>query len=174
MAEIRRFCDSYDIVVCKRQDIIDCLDENITDKELVMEVISDCELRLTEHVKNGDWATLPFIGGYRWSEMQKRIDSPENVELIQAAKETLPNSQYLEFRKQLLFDTANIVKKERVRAAITAQYRTKNKEYWYCIAKRPQLANCINKEVVVRFICGTFMDIEPTYTTVLNDYEYIY
>lgn len=171
MADIKHFPDGYEVLVCKRQDILDCLDENVIDKELVMDVISDCELQLAEYVKNGVWAGLPFIGSFKWSEEKKIHDAPETQELINTAKETLSNNEYKAFRAKLGADICNATKKERLRGVMTAQYRKRNKLYWRQIANRPQLANCIDKEVVVRFICGTFMDIEPMYDTTMNSYE---
>ena len=46
MVDTLKFPNGYDVIVCRRDDIMDCIEKNITDKELVLEVINNCELNI--------------------------------------------------------------------------------------------------------------------------------
>ena len=60
MADIFKFPNGgYDITVCRKQDIIDALDANVTDKEVVLAIITQCEVDATNFLKEGRWTGIP-------------------------------------------------------------------------------------------------------------------
>lgn len=66
MADVFRFPnDGYDVTIVKKQDILDCIDENIIDKEVALSIVEHCEKTAAEFISSGRWTGIPFIGNIR-------------------------------------------------------------------------------------------------------------
>lgn len=91
----------YDVIVCKRQDILDCIDKNIVDKEIALAIVDQCEMDAAEFISKGRWTGLPFIGNVRIPKNKQMESDPVQQALIEEAKNTLDKKQYVLFRKQL-------------------------------------------------------------------------
>lgn len=63
--ELRNFPNGYSVRVVRKEDIIACLDKNVTDPEVVLEVIKHCELCAANYITNGQWASIPFMGSLK-------------------------------------------------------------------------------------------------------------
>lgn len=137
MADIYRFPNGgYEVVVCKKQDILDCIDKNITDKEVLLDIIKQCEKDAAEFIKQGRWTGIPFIGNIRIPKSIQIMNSPEQQELIKEARETLDTDQYMMFRKQLNIDISKKVKNERYYNYITSIAINKNRGLFKTLCKK--------------------------------------
>ena len=130
MADTYKFPQGYDVTVVKKKDIIDCIDENIIDKEVAMAIIDQCELDVANFIRQGRWAGIPFMGSIRVPEDRKLLHSKEQQELISEAYDTLDTEKYILFRKQLSAENAKKVKNQRYFNYITSIQASKHrKEY---------------------------------------------
>lgn len=137
MADVYRFPNGgYEVTVCKKQDILDCLDKNITDKEVLLDIIKQLEKDAADFIKKGRWTGIPFIGNIRVPEFTKLRNSEEQRELIAEAKDTLDHDQYIMFRKRLNIDTATKVKKERYYKYILSIAINRNNKTFRTLCKR--------------------------------------
>lgn len=128
MADVYRFPNGgYEVTVCKKQDILDCIDKNITDKEVLLDIINQCEYDAAEFIKQGKWTGLPFIGNIRANQVKVLLKSEEQQELISEAREVLDHDQYIMFRKQLNSNNADKVRKQRYFNYIVSMFVNKNK-----------------------------------------------
>lgn len=129
MPEIFKFpFGGYDVKVYRKQDILDCIEENIVDKEIALEIIKQCEIDATNFLLNGKWTGLPHIGNIRIPKATAIHHSPEVQALIKNAEETLTHEKYVMFRKQLRNDTAKAVARERYYEYIVSKMVTKNRK----------------------------------------------
>jgi hypothetical protein len=130
MADTYKFPKGYDVTVVKKKDIIDCIDENIVDKEVAMAIIDQCELDVANFIRQGRWTGIPFMGSIRIPEDRKLLHSKEQQELISEAYDTLDTEKYILFRKQLSAENAKKVKSQRYFNYITSIQANKHrKEY---------------------------------------------
>lgn len=130
MADTYKFPKGFDVTVVKKKDIIDCIDENIVDKEVAMAIIDQCEIDIANFIRQGRWVGVPFMGSIRVPEDRKLLHSKEQQELISEAYDTLDTEKYILFRKQLSADNAKKVKSQRYFNYITSIQANKHrKEY---------------------------------------------
>ena len=100
MADTLKFPNGgYDVTICRRQDIIDCIDKNIVDKDIALAVINHCEFQAASFIKEGRWAGIPFIGNIRVPKTVQMIRSDEQKALIEDAKEQLVKERNIMFKK---------------------------------------------------------------------------
>lgn len=136
MADIFKFPNGgYDVVVCRKQDIIDCIDKNIIDKEVALDIVTQCEKDAIEFIKQGRWAGIPFIGNIRVPKLKQLQDSEEQKELIDSAKEVLDKEQFVMFRKRLTIDNTIRIKNERYFKYIVSMEVNKNKSLFKKLSK---------------------------------------
>ena len=121
MADTLKFPNGgYDVTICRRQDIIDCIDKNIVDQDIALAVINHCEFQAASFIKEGRWAGIPFIGNIRVPKTVQMIRSDEQKALIEDAKEQLGKERYIMFRKQLNKENAKQIKHNRYYKYITS------------------------------------------------------
>ena len=90
MADIYKFpSGGYEVTVCKKQDILDCIDKNIIDKEVALAIVERCEIDAANFLKEGRWTGIPFIGNIRIPKLKQLEESPEQQALIAEAKANL-------------------------------------------------------------------------------------
>jgi hypothetical protein len=131
MADTFKFPNGgYDVTVLKRQDILDCIDANIIDKEVALAIVDQCELDAAEFIKEGRWTGLPFIGNVRVPKAKLMEEDPVQQALIDEAKATLDSKQYIMFRRQLSSDNHKKAAKERYFNYIVSQAVTKNRKLY--------------------------------------------
>lgn len=136
MADIYKFPNNgYEVIVCKRQDIIDCINKNIVDIDIALAVVDQCEKDAAEFIKQGRWAGLPFIGNVRIPKAKLMEESPEQKELLKEAKELLDAKQYIMFRKKLSSENSILVKNNRYFNYITSVAANKNKKLYKKLCK---------------------------------------
>lgn len=106
MADIFKFPKGYEVKIVRKQDVIDCIDANIIDKDIALEIITQLEVDALMFVEKGVWTGLPYLGSIRVPEGKKLERSKENQELLAAAKETKSKEDFIMFRRQLRKDNA--------------------------------------------------------------------
>lgn len=135
MSDILKFPNGgYDVTVCRKEDIINCIYNNITDREVALEIIKQLEEDAAEFISKGVWTGLPFIGNVKLPDGKKYEDTEEQKELLEEAKETLDPKQYIIFRNDLGRENAIKEKRSRFINYITSMLATKNKSLYkrYC------------------------------------------
>lgn len=130
MSETYKFPNGYDVTVFKKQDILDCIDKNIIDKEVALAIVEQCEIDATNFLKEGRWTGIPFIGNIRISKLRQLQDSPEQQALIADAKANLDADKYILFRSQLGKENSKHIKQERYYRYITSIATNRNKKLY--------------------------------------------
>ena len=86
MANILRFPRGNDVVVCKKEDILATIDDNILDKELAYALIEELEITADKFLSEGKWVGIPFLGNIRKNKYREKLHSKETKELIDYGK----------------------------------------------------------------------------------------
>lgn len=142
----------YDVKVVRKEDIIRCIDDNILDKDIMLEFINQFEVDAINFLGQGRWTSLPYIGTLRRNQFKEIVNSDEIRELDEAARETLDKSKYILFRKNLKDDIAKAIKRERIYKYTLSQVVKKNKEFYnYLLSTRG--------EYIARIICFSMFEL---------------
>lgn len=164
MPEVRKFPpDGYEVTVLRKQDVLKCIDENIIDKEIALEIVRRCEIDATNFLKEGRWAGIPFLGNIRIPKIVQTFMSEETQKLMAEAKENLDENKYLLFRKQFATDTVKRQDRERYYKYELSKFIGKNLSFF-----RKQATKHGDK--LARVICFTCRNM--TIATEYNTYEY--
>ena len=110
----------YDVTVFKKQDVLDCIDKNILDKDVALAFIEQLEVDAANFLKEGRWTGIPFIGNIRIPKLRQLEESPEQQALIAEAKKNLDADKYILFRTQLGKENSKHIKQERYYRYITS------------------------------------------------------
>jgi len=129
MAETFKFPHGgNDVTIVRKQDILDCIDNNILDKDVALAVIEQCEIDIEQNLIAGKWTGIPFLGSLKPKLMRKRINE-EVKDVVNEAKIQMEKSTYVLFRKNLAVDFAKQEKYNRYSKYITSiaanKYKTK-------------------------------------------------
>ena len=106
MIDTFKFPNGYEVKIVRKQDIIDCIDNNIIDKDVALEIITQLEADAISFIEKGVWTGLPYLGSIRIPEGKQLEQSEENQALLAAAKETKTKEEFIIFRRQLRKDNA--------------------------------------------------------------------
>lgn len=131
MSTIRKFPrGGYDVTVVSRKDIIRTIDDNILDKEVLKEILTQLEKDTEDYLLAGKWVGIPFLGNIRIPPMVALQNSKEQQDLIKEARENLTKEKYILFRKALSSENTFIVKQNKVyRTLLTSNIRKHNLLY---------------------------------------------
>lgn len=113
MDEIFKFPNGHDVVVVRKQGILDCIDDNIIDKEIALEIVRRCELDCITFLNQGRWASIPFLGNIRVPKDKQLLKSEEQQSMISSARENYGLDEYVMFRRQLAEDNEKKIRTER-------------------------------------------------------------
>lgn len=108
-----KFPGGNDVKVYRKSDIIKCIDDNIIDKDVALEIVRLCELDASNFLQEGRWTGIPYIGNIRVPKAKQIWKSKETTDIIQGAKESLDRDKFLLFRKNYTREVAERIKKER-------------------------------------------------------------
>lgn len=127
----------YDVVICRKQDILNCIDKNIIDKDIALAIIEHCEFEAANFLREGRWTGIPFIGNIRTPKTVQMLKTSEQQALIQEAKEQLGKEKYIMFRKTLNKENAKHISQERYYRYITSIAIAHNQKLYkkLCAAK---------------------------------------
>lgn len=166
MSDIFKFpYNGYDVVICRKQDILDCIDKNIIDKEVALEIVENCEYHAAKFIKEGRWTGIPFIGNIRISKNSELLHSTEQQALIKEAKESLTKEQYVLFRKELNKENYKQIKHNRYYKYIVSISINKNKKLFRRLCEE-------HGEVYARlkmFACNTITAVNNEYIQLEDD-----
>ena len=118
----------FDVLVLRKQDILDCIDKNIIDKDVALDIVRQCEVDATNFLLEGRWTGIPYIGSIRIPQARLIRETQEYDELIKQARETYSPQRYAIFRKHLSADIHKQVKKDRLYNYELSQCVTKNRK----------------------------------------------
>lgn len=152
MSDTFKFPNGYDVTVVRKQDIIDCLDANVIDKDVVLAVISQCEVDAANFISSGRWTGIPFLGSIRVPKRTQKYNSPEIKELIEEAKNTLDKDRYMVFRQNLDRDIQIGEKQERFYRYIVSHFVNNNRKFYNKLVEK-------EGEKVAQFICWTLSNL---------------
>ena len=159
MLDTFKFPNGNDVTVVRKQDVLDCIDANIIDKEIALEIVTMCELDANNFIREGRWTGIPFMGNIRKSKYIQLQE--EQKELVAEAKENLSPERYVLFRKNLAIDNGKRAKAEKYYRYIVSQIVTKNRALFNSL--------CDEKgEPYARFILFAYSSIEPVDRKYLN------
>lgn len=160
MSDTLRFPNGgYDVTVCRKQDILDALDANIVDKEVVLAIITQCEIDATNFLKEGRWTGIPYLGNMRIPRYKEKFKEIGGKEILEDAKQDLDKNKYILFRKSLNANIAIDIKNDRLYRYRTSCFVTKHRKtytYFLRIAKSRKIQN---NEVYARIMCFSFIDL---------------
>ena len=125
----------YDVTVFKKQDVLDCIDKNILDKDAALAFIEQLEVDAANFLKEGRWTGIPFIGNIRIPKLRQLEESPEQQALIAEAKENLDTDKYILFRTQLGKENSKHIKQERYYRYITSIAISHNRRLYKKLCK---------------------------------------
>lgn len=118
----------YEVIIVEKEDILNTIEQNITDKEIMEELVTQLELDISKFIKEERWTGVPFLGNIRIPPT--KAYAIKHKEEKQEAFLTLPKKEYILFTKQLNYDGARIARHNKLYRYITSIACTKhNKEY---------------------------------------------
>lgn len=102
--EVRKFpaMGGYDVAIVNKNDILKTIDDNIIDKEIAYEIITELELSCQRYVSAGEAAGIPYIGKIK--ERLTAAIARENKEALEDAKDALDKEHYIAFKQALFVD----------------------------------------------------------------------
>lgn len=127
MTDSYKFPGGNNVTVVRKQDIIECIDDNIIDKEVALAIVQQCETDAATFLRQGRWVGIPFIGNIRANQVKKLEKTKEQQELIDAAYHTVTAEQYVIFRKKLAHDNEKRIKAQRYYNYVLASAVSKNR-----------------------------------------------
>ena len=131
MADTFKFPNGgYDVTICRKQDILDCIDKNITDKDVAMAIVEHCEFQAASFIREGRWTGIPFIGNIRIPKTVQMLKTNEQQALIQDAKEQLGKEQYIMFRRELYVEEVKKIEHMRFYKYIISMEANRNKKLY--------------------------------------------
>lgn len=128
MADIYRYPNGgYEITVVRKADILETIDANITDKDIMYEMIEQLEQDTLNHLKAGHWTGFPFLGSIKIPEGIKMNNTPEQKELLDEAFHTMSRNEYICFRRQLAKSNDQKIRENKLYKSKAQIVRLKNK-----------------------------------------------
>lgn len=137
MPESRKFPpEGYQVTVLRKQDVLKCIDENIIDKEIALEIVRRCEIDATDFLKQGRWAGIPFLGNIRIPKIVQTFLAEDTQQLMAEAKENLDEHKYLLFRRQFATDAVKREDRERYYKYELSKFVGKNLKFFRKLAAK--------------------------------------
>ena len=163
MPESRKFPpEGYQVTVLRKQDVLKCIDENIIDKEIALEIVRRCEIDAANFVKDGRWAGVPFLGNLRIPKIVQTFLSEDTQQLMAEAKVNLDEHKYLLFRRQFATDAVKREDRERFYKYELSKFVGKNLKFFRKLVSK-------QGEKLARVKCFTLRNM--TIVTEDNIYE---
>ena len=154
MRDIFRFPrGGYEVKVVRKQDILDCIDENILDKDVALELVKTCEVDAANYLRQGKWVGIPFMGNIRIPKTVQILKSPESKKLLEEAKATLEPNKYVLFRRGYSNQIGKQVKIERYYRYAVSIFVGRNQKFFRVVSEK-------HGDVYARFLCYTLRDLE--------------
>lgn len=140
MTDSYKFPGGKDVKVVRKQDIVDCINFNIIDKEVALAIVEQCELDAVNFLRQGKWVGIPFIGSIRASRVKQLQKSKEQQELIQYARENVSTEEYVLFRRNLAYDNERRIKAQKYYNYVLSMAVSKNRPLFKKLCKEKGIA----------------------------------
>lgn len=101
----------YDIVIRKKDDILKTIQRDVTDGEVLNDIISSLERSIANNIINKENTSLPLIG--RLDINLSKQSLYKNIPILKTAKKVMTENQYLVFKKELARDEQERINHER-------------------------------------------------------------
>lgn len=154
MSDIFRFPNGYEVKVLRKEDVLASIDANIIDKEVALEIVKRCEIDAANFLKEGRWASIPFMGAIRIPKTQLALMSDKTKELLNEAKQNLEHDKYILFRQSVANDIGKRVKVERYYMYTVSKFVGRNPKFFRIIADK-------KGDAYARFLSYTLCNISP-------------
>ncbi len=161
MSDIFRFPNGYEVKVLRKDDVLASIENNIIDKEIALEIVKKCEIDAATFIREGRWASVPFIGAIRIPTAVKMLMSEETQELLAEAKQNLEHDKYVLFRQNVANDIGKRVKTERYYKYVVSKFIGRNPA-WF------KIKSATKGNLYTRVLAYTLSDLSPIE---LNNYE---
>lgn len=138
MADTYKFPGGYDVKVVRKQDVIECINTNIVDKEVALALIQQCEIDAANFLRQGKWTGIPFIGSIRASKVSQL--GKEQQDIIEAAKDIATPEEYVLFRRNLAYDNDRRVKAQKYYNYVLSMAVSKNRNLFKKMCKEKGVA----------------------------------
>lgn len=134
MSSIFKYPNGNDVEVVRQSDIFELLKDKVTDIELVMAVVQQCESDVEKCLRNGVWTGIPYMGNIRRPKISELNDTEERKEIIEDARRTMDVKAYNKFRHELnLSDSIKIREDRKFNSEATVSANNNLKRYrWLC------------------------------------------
>lgn len=153
-----KFPNGYDVTVLRKQDIIDCIDDNIIDKDVAFVIIEQLEKDALDFLKDGVWTGIPFIGNIRRNQVKQRETSEKQQALINDVKESVSEEEYLLFRRNLRTDNVKAIKATRYFNYIASRMANHNRKQFKMLCNK-------KGERFAKIFIASLYDMKPIETT---------
>lgn len=135
MSEVFKFPNGgNDVTIVRKQDILNCIDENIIDKEVALAIVEQCEIDIENNILAGKWTGIPFIGSLKPKVVKKQV-TKEIKDIVNEAKIQMDKSTYVLFRKNLANDLVKQEQYNRYARYITSMAANKYKIKYKMLCK---------------------------------------
>lgn len=138
MADTYKFPGGYDVKVVRKQDVIECINTNIVDKEVALALVQQCEIDAANFLRQGKWTGIPFIGSIRASKVSQL--GKEQQDIIEAAKDIATPEEYVLFRRNLAYDNDRRVKAQKYYNYVLSMAVSKNRNLFKKMCKEKGVA----------------------------------
>ena len=149
----------FEVEVCRKQDIIDSIDDPTVDKDILFAIITQCEADANDFLNEGRWTGIPYLGNMRVPKHRQKFCEINGSEIIDAAKETLDERRYSVFKREFNLNLEADVRQERLYRYMTSCYVTKHKRTYNRFLKDIRANNTSNKDAFARFMCYSCIDL---------------
>ena len=134
MSSIFKYPNGFDVEVVRQSDIFEILKDTVTDIDLVMAVVQQCEADVEKCLRAGMWTGIPYMGNIRKPKISEINDTEERKEIIAEARRTMDVKSYNKFRHELnLSDSIKIREDKKFNSEATVSANMNLKRYrWLC------------------------------------------
>lgn len=153
MADTFKFPNNgYEVKVLRKDNVLDSIDRNIIDKEVALAIVKKCEIDAANFLREGRWASIPFIGNIRIPKTVQKLTSEDSKAILQEAQDRLDPTKYLLFRKQYANEIGKQVKVDRYYRYLVSRFVGRHGKLFKKIAST-------RDEISTRILCYTLSDI---------------
>lgn len=125
------------ISVVRKEDIINCIEDNIIDKDIALDIIAQIELSAADTLLRGRECQIPSLGKFRYKlKTYNELHNKEHKEVCAAAKEVLSHSEYVMFRRQKSIEDFIKEKREKYNKWLITTNSRKYNDVYMSLCKR--------------------------------------
>lgn len=143
----------FEYTVYDRDDILATVKNNVTDPEVLEDIIKHLEKNIADYIAEGKWAGYPYLGSFKPKAGRDKNETYERKKKINEAEKVLTPNQLLAFKRDLAKETIAKRGFERHRDFLINLSAKKNTEY-YTKIRRKLRWSIEAKRLAVYFVYG--------------------